>query len=107
MRLIRTVGWNVEAFASGHEFLARSPFSGRGCIILDVTMPDMTGLELRDQLAARNSAIPIILLTGGNEPTLRARGPGDVTSDFVDFLNKPVDANVLFKAIEIALQRTI
>ena len=106
-RLIRSAGWNVESYASGREFLARLPFSGSGCVILDVTMPDITGLELRDQMAARRSSLPIIFLTGGSGPTLRARAVGDDTLEFVDFLIKPVDAKTLLDAIRLATGRTI
>jgi FixJ family two-component response regulator len=106
-RLIRTAGWNVEAFASGRDFLERLPFSGRGCLILDVTMPEITGLELRDQMATQNSTLPIIFLTGGNDPALSARAAKEFTRDFVDFLIKPVDAKTLLNAIETASQRTI
>lgn len=105
-RLIRTAGWKVEAFASGREFLERLPFSGRGCLILDVTMPDITGLELRDQMVAENSSLSIIFLTGGNDPTLRARAARDFSHEFVDYLTKPVDARTLLNAVQTASQRS-
>ncbi len=101
-RLIRSAGWNVESYASAREFLARLPFSGRGCVILDVTMPDISGLELREQMAARSSSLPIIFLTGSNDPSVRAKAAGDDTLNYVDFLTKPVDAKTLLNAIRAA-----
>ncbi len=101
-RLIRSVGWNVESCESAREFLARLPFSGGGCVILDVTMPDISGLELREQMAARSFSLPIIFLTGSNDPSVRASAACDNTLNYVDFLTKPVDANTLLNAIRAA-----
>lgn len=105
-RLIRSAGWNVEAYAFGREFLARLPFSGRGCLILDLTMPDITGLELCHKMAARNFSLPTIFLTGGDDFSLRARAASDPAVDFVDFLTKPVDGKTLLDDIHLALART-
>ncbi len=106
-RLIRSAGWKVEAYASGSEFLARLPFSGRGCVIMDLTMPETTGLEVCDQMAARGSSLPIIFLTGGNPRTLMERGIGGRAMNFVDLLTKPVDAQILLNAIRVALSRAV
>jgi len=100
--LLCSVGWHAEAFASAEEFLARPRFSGTGCLVLDVRMPDVTGPELRDRLAASHSMLPIIFLTGhGDVPT----GVDAIKKGAVDFLLKPVDDEVLLQAIQRAVER--
>jgi FixJ family two-component response regulator len=100
--LLRSAGWHAEAFASAEEFLARAPFSGTGCLILDVRMPHLTGPQLRDRLAARNSSLPIIFLTGhGDVPT----GVDAMKKGAVDFLLKPVDDQILLQAVQLAVER--
>jgi FixJ family two-component response regulator len=102
MRLLRSAGWKAEAFGSAQEFLARPAFTGVGCIVLDVRMPGMRGPELRDQLAARKISLPVIFLTGhGDIPT----GVDAIKKGAVDFLVKPVDDEVLLKAIQLAVDR--
>jgi len=99
--LLRSAGWHAEAFASAEEFLARPPFSGTGCLVLDVRMPHVTGPNLRDQLAASHSMLPIIFLTGhGDVPT----GVDAIKKGAVDFLLKPVDDEVLLQAIQRAVE---
>ena len=100
--LVRSAGWHGEAFASAREFLARPAFSGVGCVILDVRMPGMTGLELRDAMAAQNISLPIVFLTGhGDVPT----GVDAMKKGAVDFLQKPVDDEALLEAIQRALEQ--
>jgi FixJ family two-component response regulator len=100
--LLRSAGWHAEAFASAEEFLARPPLSGTGCLILDVRLPHLNGPQLRDRLAARNSSLPIIFLTGhGDVPT----GVDAIKKGAVDFLLKPVDDQVLLQAVELAVER--
>jgi FixJ family two-component response regulator len=100
--LLRSAGWHAEAFASAEEFLARPPFSGTGCLILDVRMQNLTGPDLRDQLAASHSILPIIFLTGhGDVPT----GVDAMKKGAVDFLLKPVDDEVLLQAVQRAVDR--
>jgi FixJ family two-component response regulator len=101
-RLMRSAGWTAEAFTSAHEFLARPPFSGTGCAVLDVSMPGMTGPELREQMAARKISLPVIFLTGhGDVPT----GVDAMKKGAVDFLVKPADDEVLIQTIQLALER--
>ena len=101
-RVVRSAGWNAEAFASARDFLDKPSFSGTGCVVLDVRMPGMTGPELREQMAARRISLPIIFLTGhGDVPT----GVEAMKKGAVDFLMKPVDDEVLLEAIRMALQR--
>jgi FixJ family two-component response regulator len=102
LRLIRSSGWHGEAFASAEEFLARPPFSGIGCLILDVRMPDMLGSELRDMMVAQNISLPIIFLSGHAEIPAGVHA-GD--EGVVDFLVKPVRSEALLQAIRRGLER--
>lgn len=101
-RLIRSAGWNVETFASGQEFLARAPYTGTGCLVLDVQMPGMTGPELHAQMPSRDIVMPVIFLTGhGDVPT----GVHAIKSGAVDFLAKPVDDEVLLETVRRGIER--
>jgi FixJ family two-component response regulator len=100
--LVQSAGWHCEAFSSAREYLARPLFAGTGCLVLDVSMPGMTGLELRDLLASKSTAIPIVFLTGhGDIPT----GVDAMKKGAVDFLQKPVHDEALLQAITRAVQR--
>ena len=102
LRLIRSAGWQGEAFTSGQEFLAQAAFSSTGCVVLDVRMPGMTGPELRDLMAAQHISLPVIFLTGhGDVPT----GVDAMKKGAVDFLQKPVDDEALLLAIQQAVER--
>lgn len=100
--LVRAAGWHCEAFASAREFLARPAFSGVGCLVLDVCMPGMTGLELRDLLAGENTSLPIVFLTGHGDLPM---GVDAMKKGAVDFLQKPVDDEALLESIRQALDR--
>jgi FixJ family two-component response regulator len=100
--LVQNEGWRAEAYASAQAFLARAPASGPNCLILDVSLPDLNGLELQARLADR-SAMPIIFITGyGDIPmTVRAMRAGAV-----EFLTKPFKDDVLLEAIREAIDRS-
>jgi FixJ family two-component response regulator len=100
--LLRSAGWRAEAFASAEDFLARPVWPGPGCLILDVRMPHLTGPQLRDQLAAANSSLPIIFLTGHGDVST---GVDAMKKGAVDFLLKPVDDHVLLQNIQLAVER--
>src|SRR5262249_28549374 len=100
--LLRSAGWQTEAFASAEEFLGRPAFTSTGCLILDVRMPGMEGPQLQDRLAAQGIRLPIIFLTGHGEVP---RGVEAMKKGAVDFLLKPVDDEVLLRTIESALER--
>ncbi|MCP3393654.1 response regulator [Bradyrhizobium sp. CCGB12] len=95
-RLLRTRGYEVRAFASPHAFLAEHDASIPGCAVFDVSMPDLDGLELQQELTTGGSQRPIIFLTGrGDIPTsVRAMRAGAI-----DFLTKPVRDVDLLAAI--------
>jgi FixJ family two-component response regulator len=101
--LIATEGWRPRTFASAREYLARSPAAGPSCLILDVNLPDLSGLDLQERVASGLLDVPIIFITGyGNVPmTVRAMKAGAV-----EFLTKPFADDVLLKAISSALDRS-
>ena len=100
--LIRWAGWQPETFASAQEFLARSRIEVPSCLVLDVTLPDLNGLDLQKRIVDRTD-IPIIFITGyGDVPTtVRAMKAGAV-----EFLTKPFGDDVLLHAIEQAIERS-
>ena len=101
-RLLHSAGHTVETFSSAAEFLARERCQGVGCLVLDVRMPSLGGMELQAELAARGIDLPVVFLTGhGDIPmTVEAMKQGAV-----DFLTKPVDEEVLLDAVHQALLR--
>jgi FixJ family two-component response regulator len=101
-RLIRSVGWTVEAFASAQEFLDRPQVGAPGCLVLDLQLPGLSGLDLQKQMAEAGRDTPIVFLTGhGDIPTtVQAMKAGAI-----EFLTKPVDEEDLLRAIEEAIER--
>ncbi len=100
-RLVRSIGLDVDTFASARDFLVFNPPDRPGCLVLDLKMPGMTGLELQEELTAVNRSIPIIFITGfGNVPaSVQAMKAGAV-----DFLEKPFDDKTLLDAIRRAIR---
>jgi FixJ family two-component response regulator len=101
-RLLKSVGLHVETLASAEEFLARPAPAGPACVVLDVSMPGLSGLDLQHALAERHSRLPIVFLSGhGDIPmTVRAMKAGAV-----DFLPKPFHDEDLLAAVRQALSR--
>ena len=98
--LLRSVGFGAEVFASAEEFLKSDRLKNTACLILDVRMPGMSGLELQEQLAAAHHKIPIIFITAhvsDREARNRALQAGAV-----DFLSKPFREEVLLKDVYAA-----
>jgi FixJ family two-component response regulator len=100
--LLRSVGLRVEAFASAQEFLRSPPSDGPSCLVLDVRLPGLSGLELQQQMAQGDRDMPIIFITGhGDIPmTVQAMKAGAV-----EFLTKPFRDQELLDAIQQALAR--
>ena len=100
--LIGTAGWQPETYPSAQEFLSRPRATVPCCLVLDVTLPGLTGLELQQQLAERTD-MPIIFITGhGNVPmSVQAMKAGAV-----EFLTKPFNDDVLLTAVRGALERS-
>ena len=101
--LISNAGWVPETFESAQEFLARQRTLVPSCLILDVTLPGLNGLDLQKRVAADRSDMPIIFITGhGDIPiTVQAMKAGAV-----EFLTKPFGDDVLLSAIQQALERS-
>ena len=101
--LIQFAGWQPEAFASAGEFLARPRPTIPSCLVLDVSLPDLNGLELQKLIASDRVDMPIIFITGhGDVPmTVQAMKGGAV-----EFLTKPFDDEVLLSAIRHAIKRS-
>ncbi|TIL65686.1 response regulator transcription factor [Mesorhizobium sp.] len=101
--LINLTGSQAETFASAEEFLARPRVSVPNCLILDVSLPDLNGLELQKQITADRADMPIIFITGyGDVPmTVQAMKAGAA-----EFLTKPFSEDVLLDAISQAIERS-
>ena len=101
--LIRESGWEPKVFEAARDFLREPPVTSASCLILDVSLPDLNGLDLQQQLADQRKHMPIIFITGyGDVPmTVRAMKAGAV-----EFLTKPFGDEVLLDAIRGALQRS-
>jgi len=101
-RLLRSAAYTVETFPSAEEFLHREHFDGVGCILLDVQMPGLSGIDLQEELNKADYHMPIIFITGhGNIPmSVQAMKKGAV-----DFLTKPFDDKELLQTIEKAIEK--
>jgi FixJ family two-component response regulator len=101
--LIKFAGWQSETFASAVDFLARPRTTTPSCLVLDVSLPDLDGLELQKLIASERTDMPIIFITGhGDVPmTVQAMKAGAV-----EFLTKPFDDEVLLSAIRHAIKRS-
>ena len=101
--MIRWAGWQPETFASAREFLSRPRVLAPSCLVLDVNLPDLNGLDLQKRVAGDRIDMPIIFITGyGDVPmTVRAMKAGAV-----EFLMKPFSDDVLLNAIRHAIERS-
>jgi FixJ family two-component response regulator len=101
--LVAFAGWRVETFGSAQEFLARPRPEGASCLVLDVSLPDLNGLDLQLRVAVDRKDLPIIFISGhGDIPTsVRAMKAGAV-----EFLTKPLRDDVLLSAIRDAVDRS-
>ena len=98
--LLRSVGLRAAVFASAEDFLQNGQRQATACLILDVRMPRMSGLELQRQLATANSPMPIIFITAHGDAETRARA---LREGAVAFLDKPFSDEVLLQAVQAAL----
>jgi FixJ family two-component response regulator len=101
--LIRSVGLRVEVFASASEFLAAKRTDGPSCLILDVRLPGVSGLEFQAALADANSVIPIIFITGHGDIPMSVKA---MKAGAVEFLTKPFRDQDLLDAVQVAIERT-
>lgn len=101
-RLLRASQFNVVTFGSPQEFLERHDPHTPGCLVLDVAMPGLNGLELQKALRVKGSAIPIIFLTGHGDIPMSVQA---IKGGALDFLTKPVHDEDLLKAVVAALEK--
>jgi FixJ family two-component response regulator len=98
--LLRSVGFRTQTFASAEQFLQSDQIETTACLILDVRMPGMSGLELQRQLMATQYRIPIVFVTAHGDEEARARA---LQEGAVEFLLKPFSEEALLNAIQVAL----
>ena len=104
VRLIKAAGYEAEAFGSVGDFLARRAYDGPCCLVLDVRMPGLTGLDLQEALRAAGQRLAIVFITGYRDVPVSVKA---MKGGAVDFLTKPVDEGTLLGAIEQAVARTL
>jgi FixJ family two-component response regulator len=99
--LIKEFGFAARVFSSAEQFLSSGSVDETSCLILDIAMPGMSGLELHQELKRRGEEIPVIFMTGQKDETIRARA---LEQDAAGFLLKPFSDAALLAAIQTALQ---
>jgi FixJ family two-component response regulator len=100
-RLVRSMGYHASTFASADEFLKSEQIQDTSCLITDVQMPGLSGIDLQEHLVARGHCIPIIFMTGYPNDSVRARA---MKAGAVCFLNKPFREDHFIGCIERALK---
>ncbi len=101
-RLLTSAGYAVEAFASARDFLIREPSEGPCCLLLDVRMPGLTGIELQEALAATGRRVAIVFVTGHADVPISVKA---MKGGAIDLLTKPVDQEELLAAISRAVAK--
>lgn len=101
-RLLASAGYAVRAYSSARDFLDSGDAATPGCVVLDLSMPDMGGMALQQELAQRGSCLPVIFLTGQGDI---ATGVQAMKQGAADFLTKPVDDERLLAAVAAAFER--
>ncbi len=102
MRLIESVGYNTKECGTAREFIDAYDAGGPGCLILDLRLPGMNGLDLLEQLPTHGITIPVIVLTGYGDVPKAVRA---MKIDVVDFLEKPFNHQMLVDAVHRAVER--
>ncbi|MGC9952747.1 MAG: response regulator FixJ [Rhizomicrobium sp.] len=100
--LLESSGHAAKCYESAAAFLASEAPKARGCLIVDVQMPDMNGLQLQNELAARRSPLTVIIMTGHGDIPIAVQA---MKAGALDFLEKPFDENVLLDSVRRALDR--
>jgi FixJ family two-component response regulator len=101
-RLIKSVGMRVETFESAKEFLLRPEHDGPSCLVLDIRMPGLSGLDLQEELSKADPALPIIFITGHGTIPMSVRA---MKAGAIDFLEKPFEDQALLDLIQRSLER--
>jgi FixJ family two-component response regulator len=102
-RLLKAEGFAVQAFDSAMKFLSAPHNNGAGCVLLDQSMPSMSGLELQQRLLQEDSALAVIFITGNGDIPMSVRA---IKAGAVDFLTKPIKDNELLTVIRTALEKS-
>jgi FixJ family two-component response regulator len=100
--LIRSAGWSVEVFDSAHDFLARPRYEAPSCLVLDVGLPGLSGLDLQARMAAQHNDVPIVFITGHGDIPMSVRA---MKAGAVEFLTKPFVDQDLLDGIQVAIDR--
>jgi len=100
--MLKTSGYQVQAYASGVELLRQAKELAPGCILLDVRMPEMDGLQVQQELKERGVSFPVIVMTGHGDVTVAVQA---MKSGAVDFIEKPFEKAALLSAIEEGFSR--
>ena len=101
-RLIRLAGFRVQTFESAQDFLCYQRSAGPACLVLDVRLPGLSGLDLQRELSQSGKQIPIVFLTGHGDIPMSVRA---IKAGAVEFLTKPVKQRILLEAIQAAVDR--
>jgi FixJ family two-component response regulator len=101
--LIQFAGWQPEIFASAQDFLAHPRTATPSCLVLDVSLPDLNGLELQKLIASERADMPIIFITGHGDVPMSVQA---MKAGAVEFLTKPFDDEILLSAIRHAIERS-
>lgn len=99
--LLRKAGYTVETYPAGTAFLKAVTRKSQGCVLMDVRMPDIDGLEVQARLSQQGIAMPVVMLTGHGDVTLAVRA---IKAGAIEFLEKPFERLMLIDAIEAALR---
>jgi two-component system response regulator FixJ len=101
-RLLRSAGFEVETFATAELFLEREHYDGIGCLVLDVRMPGISGIDLQDKLSKADYSMPIVFITGHGDIPM---GVHAIKKGAVDFLAKPFEGEELLQAVREAIEK--
>jgi FixJ family two-component response regulator len=99
--MLKSVGWTAQAFASAEEFLQSGQYRNTACLIADIRMPGMSGLELQARLNADHCRIPTIFITAHGDAKMRLQA---LRAGAVEFLAKPFDDEALLESVRAALE---
>lgn len=100
--MLKHAGYRVESHVSGVEFLKLAKSTERGCVLLDVRMPEMDGLEVQQEMGARGIDMPVVILTGHGDIALAVKA---LRAGAINFIEKPYEKEALLRAIEEAYMR--
>src|SRR5262245_52986385 len=101
--LIESAGWQAETFASAEEFMGHRRPAGPRCLVLDVDLPDVSGLDVQRRLAAEGGYMPVIFVTGHGDVAISVKA---MKAGALEFLTEPFEDDVLLAAIRQALDRS-